>query len=80
MIISYDNLAEAVYIKLKPEAKIAKTIEFAPETFIDIASDGELVGIEMLNPGNLVLKRLAKKFHRPELNRINTAKFKQAVA
>ncbi|MBI4431290.1 MAG: DUF2283 domain-containing protein [Candidatus Omnitrophica bacterium] len=79
MIISYDNLAEAVYIKLKPEAKVSKTIEFAPETFIDLTSDGELVGVEMLNPGNLVLKRLAKKFHRPELNRINT-KFKQAVA
>ena len=80
MIISYDSLAQAVYIKISPEAKVARTIEFAPETFIDLAEDGDLVGVEMLNPGQLILKRLAKKFHRPELSRIRTDKITQILA
>ena len=80
MIVSYDSLADAIYIKIKPEAKVAKTIEFAPETFVDLSEDGDLIGIEMLNPGQLVLKRLAKKFHRPELSKINPQKLQEAVA
>ncbi len=80
MIISYDSVADAVYIKIAPEAKVARTVEFAPETFVDLTEDGELVGIEMLNPGQLVLKQLAKKFHRPELSRIDTEKIQQAIA
>ncbi len=80
MIISYDNLADAVYIKIRPEAKVAKTIEFAPETFVDLTEEGELIGIEMLNPGNLILKRIAKKFHRPELSKINTNKLQEAIS
>ena len=80
MIISYDNLADAVYIKIRPEGTVAKTIEFAPETFVDLAEDGELIGIEMLNPGNLILKRIAKKFHRPELSKVNTNKLQEAIS
>lgn len=79
MIISYDNIADAVYIKIRPEAKVARTVEFAPETFIDLTEDGDLIGIEMLNPGQLILKRLAKKFYRPELARINIEKLQQAA-
>ncbi len=80
MIISYDSLAGVVYIKLRPEAKVARTVEFAPETFIDLTEDGELIGVEMLNPGQLILKKLAKEFHRPELSKINTQKLQEAVA
>lgn len=80
MIISYDSLAQAIYIKLKPEAKVAKTIEFAPETFVDLDRDGDLIGIEMLNPGQLILKRIAKKFNRPELSRVHTQRLKEAYA
>ena len=36
MIVSYDNVADAVYIKIKPEAKVCRTVEFAPETFLDL--------------------------------------------
>lgn len=80
MIISYDNLAEAIYIKIKPEAKIARTVEFAPETFVDLAKDGDLIGIEMLNPGRLILKRIAKKFHRPELSKIYPHRIQGVIA
>ncbi len=80
MIISYDSLAGVVYIKLRPGAKVARTVEFAPETFIDLTEEGELIGVEMLNPGQLILKKLAKEFHRPELSKINTQKLQEAVA
>ena len=80
MIVSYDNLADAVYIKIKPEAKVSQTVEFAPETFVDLDKDGDLIGIEMLNPGYLILKRIAKKFHRPELSKVHTEKLHEAIA
>ena len=80
MIVSYDNLADAVYIKIKPEAKVHRTVEFAPETFVDLDEDGYLIGIEMLNPGQLILKRIAKKFHRPELSRVRPQKLHEAIA
>jgi len=80
MIVSYDELADAVYIKIKPEGVVAKTIEFAPETFVDLTKDGELIGIEMLNPGNVILKRIAKKYHRPELFKVNTTKLQESIS
>ncbi len=80
MIISYDNLAGAVYIKIKPEAEVARTVEFAPETFVDLDEDGDLIGIEMLNPGQLILMPIAKKFHRPELSRVHPNKLHEAFA
>ncbi len=80
MIISYDNVAEAVYIKLKPEGRVARTIEFAPETFVDLDRDGDLIGVELLHPGTLVLRRLAKTYRRPELSKINPAKLQEAVS
>ncbi len=80
MIISYDSLADAVYIKVKPEAKVSRTIEFAPETFVDLDKDGDLVGIEMLNPGQLTLNRIAKKYHRPELSRVHPNRMHEAFA
>lgn len=79
MIVSYDSLAEAVYIKLKPEGKVHETLEFAPETFADLDENGDLIGVELLNPGVLVLKRLAKHFHRPELAKIDPSKLQEAV-
>ena len=79
MIVSYDNIAEAVYIKLKPEGKVARTVEVAPETFVDLDKDGDLVGVELLNPGTLILRRLAKTYHRPELSRVNPEKLQEAV-
>ncbi len=80
MIVSYDNIADAMYIQIDPVAKVAKTVEFAPETFVDLDSKGRLIGIEMLNPVGLVLKRIAKKFHHPELSRIKTRLLQEAVA
>ena len=80
MMISYDNDAKALYITLSAEAKVAKTVEFSTETFLDLSKSGELVGVEMLNPNRADLQRIAKKYHHPELSRIHPSKFLKAVA
>ena len=40
---------------------------------MDFDYKGDLVGVEMLNPGTMVLKKIARKFHRLELSHIHTA-------
>ncbi len=78
MIITFDTVAKAMYVKIV-KGKVAKTVEFAPEIFVDLDKNGKLMGIEMLNPGKLSLKkknrpnilpRLANKYHVPELETI----------
>lgn len=70
MKISFDTLAKAVYIELA-KRKVSTTKEFAPEVFLDFDHKKRLIGIELLNPGTLYLKRIAKKFHRPELAKVH---------
>jgi len=70
MKISFDTLAKAIYIELE-KRKVARTIEFAPEVFVDLDYKGELIGIELLNPGTLYLKKIAKEFHKPDLKKIH---------
>jgi uncharacterized protein YuzE len=79
MLISYDPVAKAIYISLA-EAKSAKTVEFAPQTYLDFARSGRLIGVEMLSPNRPVLKRIARKYHHPELSRIHPEKFLKTVA
>ena len=80
MLISYDNDAKALYITLLSEAKVAKTVEFNLETYVDLTKKGELIGIEMLNPNHSDLCQIAKKYHHPELSRIHPEKLLKAVA
>ena len=79
MLISYDNDAKAMYVSVM-DAKVAKTIEFGPETFIDLSKKGELIGVEMLSPNRTDLQRIAKLYHHPELSRLHPEKFLKAVA
>ena len=69
MKISIDTLAKAVYIEFK-DGKVAKTKEFAPETFLDFNANGELLGVEILNPRHITLHKIAKRYHLPALNRL----------
>ena len=70
MKISYDTLVKAIYVELEKK-KVAKTKEFAPEVFLDFDYKGELIGVELLNPGTLYLKKIAKTFHKPELTKVH---------
>ena len=50
MNIKIDTVAKAIYISFK-DAKVNKTIEIAPEIFVDLDSKGKTIGLEMINPG-----------------------------
>lgn len=69
MLISFDTEAKVMYIELS-EAKVVRTEEFAPEVFLDFDEAGNLLGIELLNPGKLKLQQIAKKFDVPQLRKI----------
>jgi len=73
--IGYDSLVRAIYIKVN-KGKVAKTVEVAPEIFVDLDQNGKLLGVEMLNPGKFIatrkkhtplLQQIARKYHAPEL-------------
>jgi uncharacterized protein YuzE len=47
MRLSYDPEADAIYLKVS-DARIDLTTEIAPDVFVDLTADGDLVGIEIL--------------------------------
>jgi uncharacterized protein YuzE len=51
---TYDEEADALYILLVPEedAAIAKTVEIDSRVHVDLGVEGEVVGVEVLYPGN----------------------------
>jgi len=69
--VSFDKKAGAIYIKIS-DNEVKKTIEFAPETFVDLDSTGKLVGVEMLRPGKLeIIGRIAKTYNAPMLKEMD---------
>lgn len=69
MKVTIDSRAKAIYVKLR-DGKPARTKEFSPTIFADIDSTGKLLGVEMLRPGSLTIREIARKYNRPILNRI----------
>ena len=70
MLISFDPEAMSLYIQIK-NAKVRRTIEVAPETFVDLDADDDLIGVEMLRPGKLtILKKIAADYNIPYLKNI----------
>lgn len=67
--ITIDPKALAIYVKLR-EGKVSRTKEFAKEVFADINSEGKLIGVEILRPGTLAIRRIAKRFHNATLAKI----------
>lgn len=51
MKINYDRIADTIYFKMS-EGKVAKTIKMGDRLIADIDSDGNTVGIEMLDASN----------------------------
>lgn len=50
---------------------MVKTKEFAPEVYLDFDYKEELIGVKLLNPGKLYLKKIAKTFHKSELAKVH---------
>ena len=55
MKISYDPKYNIAYIKFRDKQKAVKTLSLSDEINVDIASDGKVYGIELLN-ANLQLQ------------------------
>jgi uncharacterized protein YuzE len=47
MRLTYDPEADAGYLKVS-DAEIDRTIEVAPDVFVDLSAEGDVVGIEIL--------------------------------
>ena len=79
MIASYDSHSGIVYIQVDERIKIHKTVEFDAQTILELGEDGGLVGIEMIKPSKAILNRIAKKYQRAELGRVDLDSLRKAV-
>lgn len=80
MNIRIDTEARALYVEFRHD-KVARTVEFAPETFVDLDTRGRLLGVEVLNPGTLEvqIQRIAKRYTLPGIgNRHVRAELRRA--
>jgi uncharacterized protein YuzE len=50
MKVGYDLQADALYITLKEQAEVARTIQVDPGTLVDLDSRGNLIGVEVIRP------------------------------
>ncbi len=69
MKISIDTQAKAAYLRLKEGAQ-HHTKEILPEVFVDFNADNEILGLELISPCMVTLRKLAQKLHLPILNKI----------
>ena len=46
---SYDPRTNIAYIKLKPKSSEVESVKISDELIVDIATDGSIYGIELLN-------------------------------
>jgi uncharacterized protein YuzE len=71
--IEIDEDAKALYFRLK-HGEIAETLEYpkAREVFLDLNEQGQLLGIEVLDPRNLdmrlVFKDIAETYEIPDFS------------
>ena len=81
MIASFDSHSGIVYIQVNdlPAAR-RKTVEFDPETILELDEAGGLVAVEMTKPSRATLNRIMKKFGRWELSRVNIDSLKGAFS
>ena len=75
MQLTFDPDTKVLYITLADDQdyKVAKTVEFAQEVFIDLDERGKVLGIEMLNPGIYsfhFIEKIADQYKLPQLKRI----------
>lgn len=78
MIASANTLSGLVYIQLGPKRRISKTMDFDANTIVEVDEQGALVAIEMIKPSRAILNRIAKKYERWELSRINLESLQKA--
>lgn len=82
-MLEIDRQALAAYITLR-NAKVHKTIEFGDGVFLDLDSNGNPIGIEIIDitrPREVRLfHKIARKYHIPELNRFHPEALRKVFA
>ncbi len=73
MNIRIDTEARAIYLEFRHD-RVARTVEFAQEAFIDLDNRGRLLGVELLNPGvlDVQLRKIARRYHVPDNRHIRS--------
>ena len=79
MIASFDSHSGIAYIQVDERTKINKTVEFDAQTLLELDANSQLVAIEMTKPSKTVLNRIAKKFERWELARVNLNSLRKSI-
>ncbi len=79
-----DEGIEAIYFKLK-DTKVEKSKEVGPngEAIIDFDKNGDVVGIEMIEPGTVWVKlfnKIRKEYKIKELNKVKLDCLQEAFA
>jgi len=72
MSLMIDPIARAIYVRFSTN-KVKKTVEPHPEIFVDLDYRGHVIGIEMINPGQVTIremKNISKQFGIPEFHRL----------
>jgi uncharacterized protein YuzE len=69
MLITFDTNSQAAYIRLK-NGKVSKTREILPEVFVDFDAGNHPLGIELISPCTVTLRKVARQLKLPLLNRI----------
>ena len=69
MLITFDTNTQAAYIRLK-EGKVRHTREIFPEVFVDFDGGNHPLGVELISPCTITLRKVARQLKLPLLNRI----------
>jgi len=64
--INIDLQAQAAYLKVR-EGHYHHTKEILPEVFADFDADNRILGVELVSPCIVTLRKVAKKLHLPFL-------------
>jgi uncharacterized protein YuzE len=83
-VFKHDNEIEAIYIKLR-EGKVSKSEELGPngEAIVDLDKSGNVIGIEMLEPGKITVRlfnKIKKQFNIKEIKNFKIDRLQQAFA
>jgi uncharacterized protein YuzE len=83
-VFRHENEIESIYIRLR-EGKVSKSEEIGAhgEAVVDLDKSGNVLGIEMLEPGQVTVRlfnKIKKEYRIPELNNFKIDRLQEAFA
>ena len=62
MKITYDKIADAMYIYLNKATKVFKTVKMTDKLLVDLDKEGKLLGIEILDASSQIKQKKPAEF------------------